>query len=131
MRRIQPAKSTDDANPDNLYHRSKWHGEQLVKKYHSSRLQTIILRPTITYGPGDNGFLPKLVNMVIKKKIILPKKDVFIHLLWVDSLAQSISNLVKTYDFNGKTYNIADKNPILLSELINMISTSFNNKEYP
>ncbi len=127
----QPARSENNAMPDSLYHKSKWQAEQLVREFHSAELNTCILRPTITYGTGDDGFIPKLVQMVVANKFILPKKDVYIHLLSVEALVRFISQLVNLSGLNGKTYIIADKNPVLLSELVGLISNLINKKTYP
>ena len=118
----QPAGVNQKVNPDNLYHNSKWQSEQLVKGYHSSRLNTCIVRPTITYGTGDDGFLPKLIEMVKLKRFPLSSKDVYIHLLDVNAFSNLIFKIIDSKELEGKTYIVADKSPVLLKDVANQIS---------
>jgi nucleoside-diphosphate-sugar epimerase len=121
----QPADVQQLVNPDNLYHTSKWQSEVIVNEYHNASLSTCVLRPTITYGPGDDGFIPKLVELVKSGKFPLSSKDVFIHLLDVNAFANFVYNLVDLSKINGKTYIIADRMPVLLKDLVNLIAKSF------
>jgi len=123
----QPTSVNQQVNPDNLYHNSKWESERLVNEYNSSLLNTCVLRPTITYGPGDDGFIPRLVDMVKSKKFPLTSKDVFIHLLDVAAFSKLVSSLVESGEIKGKTYIVADKSPVLLKDLVTQVSEIIGN----
>jgi len=127
----QPANSNDEAAPDNFYHKSKWQSEQLVKNFDDINMNRIIIRPTITYGEGDDGFVPKLIQLVASKKFIFPKKDIYIHLLSVEAFADFIHDLLYQTTQNGSTYIMADRDPVLLSKLVDKISINISNKTYP
>jgi nucleoside-diphosphate-sugar epimerase len=126
-----PASTTDAVSPDNLYHHSKWEAENIVRQYHNDSFNTCILRPTITYGENDNGFIPKLISLVRNKRFILPSKSVFIHLLNIRSLRKFIADLVEADKLDGNSYIVADKQPVRLSDLVNKISQAVQNKDYP
>lgn len=123
----QPAGINQQVEPDNLYHNSKWQSEQLVNSYNSSGLKTCVLRPTITYGSGDDGFIPKLIDMLKSKKFPLSSKNVHIHLLDVKAFAELVFSLVEEDKITGKTYIVADKSPVSLRQLVGDISQSLGN----
>lgn len=124
----QPTGVNQKVNPDNLYHNSKWQSEQLVNMYHGSQLNTCILRPTITYGKGDDGFLPRLIEMVSASKLPLTSKDVYIHLLDVNAFSNLIFNILTLEKLQGKTYIVADKSPVLLKDVARQVSTILGEK---
>ena len=116
-----PAKVDDPPAPDGPYHRTKWEAENLVRESADDNMRTLILRPTITYGPYDNGFLPKLIHFVEHKRLILPKNEVKIHLLSVKNLVRLITQILALEYFNGQTYQIADDQPVELHRLADLI----------
>ena len=118
----RPAGSGNKANPDGRYHQSKWQAEELVRKYHSQKLKTLILRPTITYGEGDNGFILKMVSMISAGRFIYPRKKIHIHLLSVRAMAAFVVQIVAKPFFDGRAYIIADKHPLALDALVRFIS---------
>lgn len=127
----QPAAVDHTPRPDNRYHQSKWDAEQLVNDYHKDRLTTCILRPTVTYGSGDNGFLPKLVAMVNKRQIPVVNPAPQIHMLHVKSLANLILELIKQPKLDGETYIVADLQPVPLDKLVDRIAEISSSKTYP
>jgi nucleoside-diphosphate-sugar epimerase len=126
-----PASTTDAVSPDNLYHHSKREAENIVRQYHTDSLNTCILRPTITYGEYDNGFIPKLISLVRNKRFIQPSKSIYIHLLNIRSLRKFITDLVEADKLDGNSYIVADKTPVRLSDLVNKISQAVQKKDYP
>jgi nucleoside-diphosphate-sugar epimerase len=116
---------------DNLYHKSKVLAEQKVCQYVEKGLDAYILRPVITYGAGDDGFPKTLVKLVKKRMLLLPTRDIKIHLLDVNTLADLV---VKTLRHNGlrqRVFIAADDDPISLGTLANKIYHHYYQKEYP
>ncbi|HID39589.1 MAG TPA: NAD-dependent epimerase/dehydratase family protein [Calditrichaeota bacterium] len=129
--REQPAGLRTSLQPDNLYHRSKREAERLVEAAHKSGLNTIILRPTVTYGSGDNGFIPKLVRMVRHKRFPLSSRPVNIHLLSVNALAQLMEKLLHRNHFDGNAYIVADREPVSLKQIADAVFHQAYQKPYP
>lgn len=123
----QPAGAGQEEQPDNLYHQSKWQAEQLVSKYNTPLLETCIVRPTITYGSGDDGFLLRMIQLVKTKRFPLSSHDVNIHLLNVKAFSELIFKMLSCQNLNGKTYIIADKAPVLLKDVVQEIASFFGN----
>ncbi|MFH2138181.1 MAG: NAD(P)-dependent oxidoreductase [Candidatus Omnitrophota bacterium] len=128
---VVPADINTPLNPDNLYHQSKVLAEQKVREYIERGRDAVIIRPTIVYGKGDNGFSKILVDLVRKKRLVLPFRDVKIHLLDVDKLAE-VFNFFLTADIKkNNVFIIADRKSISLSRLADLIHFYFYKKKYP
>lgn len=127
----QPAQNSDPVDPDNFYHQSKWEAEEIVRDYHTSNFQVCIVRPTITYGKGDDGFLPKLISMVKGKRFVFPSKPVYIHLLHVSSFVKLLYQICQHNVLIGGTYIVADKSPICLSDIVDRIYQNIHHRHFP
>lgn len=127
----QPASMQNQPNPDSKYHQSKWQAEELVRQYQSNKLNTLILRPTITYGMGDNGFISKMIELIRKKRFVLPVNEKYVHLLCVEGFARLIIDVLRNDLFNNRTYIVADKDPISLQSLVDIFSIQIFNQPYP
>lgn len=126
-----PAGIGTPLNGDNEYHSSKIIAEQSVQRYIEMGLNACIVRPTITYGPGDNGFPSTLVHLVRRRLLFLPFNDVLIHLLNVETFAGIIHRLIESETVPERVFIAADSKPVSLNDLVNRISLSCNNKPYP
>ena len=125
-----PADPWAPANPDNWYHKSKYLAESYVVNELRHRLPFAIVRPTITYGPGDNGFVAKLTALVKKRMFPLIHANVLIHLLDVRSFSQALSVILNAPE-KEIMVNLADKEPIPLQRLVDEIHRYFYGKKYP
>ncbi len=126
-----PASAADEPAPDGPYHQSKFQAEQLVRRAHSSRIQTLVLRPTITYGAGDNGFVPRMIRMVRRRIFILPSRDVHMHLLSVTHFAGLCVSILNAERGWGGIYHVADREKVSLKKLVDLISQKLTKKPYP
>jgi len=118
-----PASENSPIRPDGFYHISKWQGEQLLRR-NAGALPYIILRPTITYGTGDDGFIYKMRQLVRSGKMVLPGAPVRIHLLSVNALCRLITTLLQNNRFNGNSYLIADREPVQLQSVTALMARS-------
>ena len=126
-----PANVMTDLNGDNEYHNSKILAEKKVKDYINKGLNAYIIRPTITYGKGDNGFPMTLMGLVKKRGLLLPFKDIKIHLLNVANFAELFILIIKSENSERRTFIAADEGPISLKELVNLIHFHYYKTDYP
>jgi len=86
----RPRREEETPAPVSLYGRSKLGGEQALREF-ADRVPSIILRPPIVYGPGDQEFLPSMLPMarmgVMLKSGFGPKHYSLIH---VDDLCTAL-----------------------------------------
>ncbi|HVN96230.1 MAG TPA: NAD(P)-dependent oxidoreductase [Syntrophorhabdaceae bacterium] len=128
---VLPGTTSHKFNGDNAYHRSKVLAEQRVNECITEGLNAYIIRPTITYGPGDTGFPRTLVELVRKRMLFLPAYDVRIHLLDVAALADLVVKMVKIDVPQQRTFIAADESPVLLKDLVNQIYDHYYHRGYP
>lgn len=126
-----PGSVTTTLDGDSLYHKSKVLAERKVEEFIRKGLNAYIIRPTITYGQRDSGFPKTLVELVRKKMLLLPHNDIKIHLLNVESLAGLLGQVLKSHDVKGRCFIVADKNPISLRELVNLVYQRYQGRDYP
>jgi nucleoside-diphosphate-sugar epimerase len=105
------------------YHESKALAELLVLDKASS-IETVVVRPTITYGPGDwDGMLTRLISMIIRKRFVrIGRGENHIHLTYIIDLLQGIF-LAATHPFApGNTYIVAGPRSTSMNEILQTIS---------
>ncbi len=126
-----PADESTVRQDDNYYHFTKIRSEAIIEELNKLGLDSVIIRPAITYGAGDYGFPYTLCKLVDKKMMLLTNHKVKIHLTNVHSLATAFAYFVNNQVGSGNSYIIADKSPVLLSELVQFISQNIHNNTYP
>lgn len=126
---LPPTEQTERLG-DNYYHLSKIIAEDELQKMRKYGLNLIIIRPTITYGTNDFGFPFSLIKMV-DKGTFSRCRNTKIHLVDVNYLAEVFIKAATLDLKNGSAYNVVDKNPIEIYNLINFISQKLKGKNYP
>ena len=126
-----PAQNLSPRNADNYYHFTKIQSENYIQQAVLRGLRAAILRPAITYGPGDNGFPQTLVKMVEKRIFPLIKKRVWIHLCHIQLITDAFVWLLENDWESGLALNVADREPVQLHALVNFIYRQRYSKNYP
>ncbi len=126
-----PATNQTERQQDNYYHTTKIQAESIIQQNVMNGLHAVIVRPSITYGPGDYGFPYTLVKLVKNHLMLLPDKLVWVHLADVRLVSEAFLQLVE-YPFTpGMAYNVADREPIKLHDLVNYVSNYIYKQDYP
>lgn len=126
-----PANNLSPRNADNHYHFTKIESEKLIQQAVLHGLKAAILRPAITYGPGDSGFPSLLVKMIGKRIFPLTTKRIWIHLCHIDLITQAFIWLLENDWESGLALNIADREPVQIQALANFIYRQMRGKNYP
>ncbi|NOX36445.1 MAG: NAD(P)-dependent oxidoreductase [Calditrichaeota bacterium] len=129
--RSLPADDATPRQPDTFYHFTKIEAERWVLEFVKQGLEAVIVRPSITYGEGDYGFPYTLVRLVDRRMLLLPFREVYIHLTHVAFLVQVFEKLVTHPIKPGAAYIVADKSPVSLWELADFIHQELHGKPYP
>lgn len=125
-----PAVESTPRQEDNYYHFTKIKSEAIINELTTQGLDSVIIRPAITYGIGDCGFPYTLCKLVDKKLMLLPTQKVKIHMTDVKLLAQAFTFFVSTKDGRGSKYIVADREPLYLDDLVHYISFRIHNRDY-
>ena len=107
-------------NPKGPYALSKLNAENALEELKSNDFNVAILRPSMIYGPGNKGNLPKLAKLIRFIRIfpMVHNKRSF---LFVGNLAEAIHQVMKE-KLNG-ILHLADQKPIATYDLVRYISS--------
>ena len=116
-----------------IYSKTKLEGEKIVQKYSRKGLKTVIVRPTIAYGPGDTrpGFLNLL--KLIKKGIFIPigNGENYFHTVYIDNLTDALL-LVATHPKAIREDFIIGDNPVpKMKQIISIMQKVTKKKIFP
>jgi nucleoside-diphosphate-sugar epimerase len=127
-----PANIESPYKEDNYYHLTKIMCEKNINRAILKGLNAVILRPSITYGLEDTGFPYQLVKLVKNNTFLVSNKNVWMHLCHIDTISTAFVKLVTDkFSITGRTFNIADIEPVRQRDLVNFIYRQLNNKNYP
>jgi len=120
VKRVVYASSVAAAgNRTTPYSYSKEKAEEVAVKF-SKELEVIILRIAPIYGPSRS-YVKDLVKLAKKGLLVRIGYDSVTHMVSLNSVIDSLF-LAKTHGKSGVPYNIADKEPIPLKSLYNVVS---------
>ncbi|MBC7249494.1 MAG: NAD-dependent epimerase/dehydratase family protein [Anaerolineae bacterium] len=104
-----------------FYHRTKAQAEELVLDFaRQGRLATTVVRPAITYGPGDDwGMVTRLIAM-LRRGTFVPVGNGrnHLHLCYVSDTVQGLILAGESEQSVGQAYIIAGPEPITLNGLV-------------
>jgi nucleoside-diphosphate-sugar epimerase len=126
----QPLTEDDPPRPADPYGISKREAEEALKQIaEESRLEAVILRPPLVYGPGVRGNFLTLLRLC-EKGIPLPLGAVRNRrsLIFIDNLTSAIRCALSRPEAAGQTYLVADGEDVSTPELIARLSAALGRK---
>ena len=115
----------DEPHPQDVYGRSKWEAEQLLKTIAAhGGLEVVILRPPLVYGPGVKGNFLSLLRLVVCG-VPVPLRSVANRrsMLYVGNLADAVLRCLDAPQARGQTYLLSDGADISTPELLSRIAS--------
>jgi dihydroflavonol-4-reductase len=104
-----------------FYHRTKAQAEEMALDFaRQGRLETTVVRPAITYGPGDDwGMVTRMIAM-LKRGTFIPVGNGrnHLHLCYVSDTIQGLILAGESERSVGQIYIIAGPEPIILNDLV-------------
>ena len=127
-----PFSSSSPLNPYNLYTLSKASAEILVQSFlENTSINLITLRPPLVYAKNCPGSLKTLINIISQSPIIpFGALSNYRSFLYLDSLLSAIHAVSESPSIFNKTFVVSDKNPVLVSDLINVISECIHRSHF-
>lgn len=128
------ADENSPLRPESVYAESKAAGEDLVKEhYRKFQVPTVIIRPTIAFGPGD--IRPGFSNLfpLIKKRLFIPVGDGsnYFHTVYVENLIEALLLAVVKKEAVGEDFIIGDDPCPTMKEVVDTICKVENVKLPP
>ena len=124
--------SKSKSNPKDHYAISKLEAEKALKEITSTnKMELVIIRPPLIYGPGVKGNFLKMINYIergypIPLGSITNKRS----LLYIGNLSDLILKCIKSNKVSGKTLLPTDKTTISTKELILKIGFVLRKKPF-
>jgi len=118
-----PYRETDAPRPCDRYSISKHEAEEALKEVsRSTKMDAVIIRPPLVYGPGNAGNFLRLLNMVWKRMPMplasIRNRKSFIY---IGNLADALTSCAFHPNAAGKTYLVSDGQDISTTVLIRQI----------
>ena len=126
-----PFRETDIPNPSDAYAISKYQielGLFEIAKY--SKMNVVIIRPPIIYGPGVKGYFGQLLGL-IKKNIPLPFKSIDKNLrsfIYLENFLNFLSIVIHHPEAINNIFICSDKTDISTAALLNHLYLGMHNK---
>jgi len=122
----------DVPDPQDPYAVSKWEAERVLREVAvDTRLEVVILRPPLVYGPGVRGNLLKLQRLVSTG---LPMPLALIRnrrsLIYVGNLVDAIITCLVHPKAAGETFLVSDGRDLSTSELIRLMAEAMGRKAW-
>lgn len=117
-------------DPVDVYSKTKLEGERVVREFRKKGVNSIIIRPTIAYGPGDTrpGFLQffKLAKLGVMPVIGEGKN--FFHTVYIDNLVNAVLKLAQDKRALNKEFTIGDYPCPKMIDVIGAIKAAMGTK---
>ena len=126
-----PFKEPDKEAPNTAYGASKLAVTELLRALSRSKgFPSVTLRPTIVYGPGQDGsmFLPALIiALVAGRNFDMSLGEQTRDFIYIDDLVKAIIQALIIPGFCGDVINISSARPIRIDALAKMTSNILGN----
>jgi UDP-N-acetyl-alpha-D-quinovosamine dehydrogenase len=119
-----PYAEDDTPRPEDAYGVSKLEAEQaLARLAAETRLEVVVLRPPLIYGPGVKGNFLRLMD-VVARGVPLPLASVANRrsLIYVGNLVEAITRAIDAPQAAGRTYLVSDGEDVSTPELLRGIA---------
>lgn len=106
------------------YPRTKAEAEKIVRSANDATLATVVLRPHLIWGPGDNNILPRVFARARARRLFrIGRRNPLIDLTYIDNAAAAHIQAAERLDLGspvaGKVYFIAQGQPVPVWDMIN------------
>lgn len=124
----KPFTEESPCHPIDSYGISKREAEELIQKY-KERIDTVIFRPPMIYGPGVKGNFLKLLR-ITKKGIPLPFASInnARSLLFIGNLTSGVEHAIRNWPKGGGIFHIADNEAPSTPDLLRLMALSMGVK---
>ena len=123
----EPFRPDDTPNPSGPYARTKLEAEERLREICADRMELVILRPPVVYGPSASGFLGTLVGR-LKRGAVLPLGTLHNNrrqMIGVDNFADAIAAACLAEKAPGGALLPADVQAVSIATLIEKLAVAY------
>ena len=112
--------------PESAYGRSKYRAEMIVREY-SGRIETVVIRAPMFYGPGQPPRMTKLMRMVrAGRPPVFGRGDNLRSMAFLPKVVEALILAGSTPAAAGHVYWVADEHPYTTIEVLQGIATAMD-----
>ena len=118
-------------SPVTRYGKTKYEAEKVVEEFHKrDKVLSTIIRPVITYGPGDTwGMVAKLISLInLNRYLTIGNGENRVHLIYINDLIDGLMLVLNNPAVRGRTYILAGEEPITINRLVGIISVALGTR---
>jgi nucleoside-diphosphate-sugar epimerase len=118
-------------SPVTRYGKTKYESEKIVEEFHrKDKLLSTIIRPVITYGPGDTwGMVAKLISLInLNRYLTVGNGENRVHLIYINDLIDGLMLVLNNPAVWGRRYILAGEEPITINRLVRLISVALGKR---
>ena len=106
-----------------IYSDTKIGSEKMVMDfYHRYGVPVVIVRPGFVFGPGDRRFLPRLLDLLKKRKFVfLGDGKNIMNIVYIDNLIDVLIQAGLRKEAIGLIYNVTNKDKVTMRDFVYMI----------
>jgi nucleoside-diphosphate-sugar epimerase len=120
-----PGSERSPIAPEDYYQSTKYEGEKVLSTYVERGLDTVTIRPTAIYGPGDPGRFLILFRLVKRGSFLMfGNGRTFYHPVYIDNLVDAFERALEAEGIAGETYIIGDEQYYSLNELVHHVAAA-------
>lgn len=127
-------KNDHEYNPPNLYGESKVLTEKIVRQHDGGKVEWCLVRPTTVWGPGMSVHYRRLLNFIQKEQYFhVGTRELYKSYGYIGNVAYQYQKLMEApvEKIQGKTFYLADYQPISLRHWTNLIQQELKVKPIP
>lgn len=122
-----PGNEESPITPNDYYCYSKYQAELVCQEFIQSGMDVTIIRPTSIYGPGDLYGWLKLHRIVRSGRfLMLGDGRTLNHPVFIENLIDALELAATVPEAKGRTYLIADEEPVTLNRLVTTVADASN-----
>lgn len=125
-----PADEETPQKPRNIYEKTKCESEKIVSIYEKKGLNTVILRPTLMYGPRSKYGYAMLIGLFSLarekglKKLPSITSGPMTHSVYIEDVCEAILTVIRNPKNGKRIFNVADESPIPFDKMLEIIAES-------
>lgn len=120
-----PAGEEAPIAPADYYQYTKYEGEKVVREFQDMGLETVIIRPTAIYGPGDPERFLMLFKFVERGRFLMfGNGRTHYHPVFIDNLVDAFLLVAEPGVGKGQVFLIGDQKSCSLEELVGQVGKS-------
>lgn len=124
---IRAHRYDDAPNPQSAYALSKWEAEQALRQVAGDKMECVILRPPLVYGPGVKAHFLRLLKSIARgMPWPVARVNNLRSMIYLDNLADALLTCITHPRAAGRTFLLSDGEDVSMPDLVRRIAAELH-----